>query len=181
MKVIFLDFDGVLNSHQSFNFWHNKRDQQKWENELYEEWQGSLKEYMAQEFCPIALNNMENVIRSAPEVKVVISSTWRLGETVESLRAILAPAKLLSQAVIDVTPRFPGKERGLEIQNWLDRHPEVTDYVIIDDDSDMLDSQKDHFVHTNTLHGFQYGDMMWALKILGEPNEYDLFKGYRKL
>lgn len=35
MKVLFLDFDGVINSHQSANFWHSKRDQKAWENELY--------------------------------------------------------------------------------------------------------------------------------------------------
>ncbi len=167
MRVIFLDFDGVLNSHQSFNFWKNKRDQTKWENEMYSEWQGSLKEYLAMEFDPIALNNVEDLIRSVPDLKIVVSSTWRLGETVESLQKILAPAKLVSAAVIDVTPRFPGKPRGEEIQDWLNRHPDVTDYVIIDDDSDMLESQKDHFVHTSTLHGFQYGDKLWALRILG--------------
>lgn len=172
MRVIFLDFDGVLNSHQSFNFWHHKRDQAKWENELYLEWQGSLKEYMAMEFDPIALNNVEELIREVPDLKVVVSSTWRIGETVESLKKILAPAKLLSAAIIDVTPRFRWRDgdetsRGHEIKDWLDRHPEVTNYVIIDDDSDMLDSQKENFVHTSTLHGFQYGDMLWALRILG--------------
>jgi len=172
MRVIFLDFDGVLNSHQSFNFWHNKRDQAKWENEMYEDWKGSLKEYLAMEFDPIALNNMEDLIRKVPDLKVVVSSTWRLGETVESLQKILAPAKLLSAAVIDVTPRFPGKPRGEEIQDWLNRHPEVTDYVIIDDDSDMLESQKKNFVHTSTLHGFQYGDKLWAMRILGEGNQF---------
>lgn len=177
MRVIFLDFDGVLNSHQSFNFWHNKRDQSKWENELYSEWQGSLKEYLAMEFCPIALNNMEDLIRKVPDLKVVVSSTWRLGETVESLKKILEPAKLLSAAIIDVTPHFrwtKDKEeatRGHEIQDWLDRHPEVTDYVIIDDDSDMLPSQKERFVKTSFMHGFQYGDKLWVLRLFGEGGQ----------
>jgi len=173
MKVLFLDFDGVLNSHQSNNFWHHNRDQDKWENELYKDWQGTLREYIAQEFCPIALNNVQELVRTVPDLKIVVSSTWRLGETVETLKKILAPAKLVSDAVIDVTPAFrwrAGGEttRGHEIQDWLDRHPEVTNYVIIDDDSDMLDSQKDHFVHTSFLHGFQYGDLLWARRILGE-------------
>jgi hypothetical protein len=176
MRVIFLDFDGVLNSHQSFNFWRHKRDQTKWENEMYEDWKGSLKEYLAQEFDPIALNNVEDLIREVPDLKIVVSSTWRLGETVESLKNILSPAKLVSQAVIDVTPRFPGKPRGEEIQDWLNRHPEVTDYVIIDDDSDMLESQKENFVHTSTLHGFQYGDKLWAMRILGINHPLGAYK-----
>lgn len=181
MKVIFLDFDGVLNSHQSFNFWRKNHNTDDWEGRLYLEWKGTLKEYLAQEFDPIALNNVDELVNEFADLKVVVSSTWRLGETVESLQKILAPAKALSAAVIDVTPRFPGKPRGEEIQAWLNEHPEVTNYVIIDDDSDMLDSQKDHFVHTSTLHGFQYGDKLWAMDILGGKhyfgkNEYGSYR-----
>lgn len=167
MKVAFLDFDGVLNSAQSATFWHNKRDQSKWENELYKDWPGTLKEYLSQEFCPIALSNVEELVRRVPDLKIVVSSTWRLGETVESLQLILKPAKLVSDAVIDVTPRIALTPRGNEIQAWLDGHPEVTEFVIIDDDCDML-HLKEHLVHTSSLHGFQYGDMLWALRVLKE-------------
>ena len=31
---------------------------------------------------------------------------------------------------------------------WLKVHPEVSNYVIIDDDDDMLDSQRANFVRT---------------------------------
>lgn len=168
MRVIFLDFDGVLNSYQSADFWHYKRDMKRWEDAMDNDWAGSLKEYLSMEFDPIALNNVEDLIRKVPDLKVVVSSTWRIGETVESLKKILSPAKLISEAVIDITPYFTRKMRGEEIQDWLDRHPEVTDYVIIDDDADMLDSQHSNFVHTSALHGFQYGDKLWALRILGE-------------
>lgn len=166
MRVIFLDFDGVINSHQSATFWHNKRDQEKWENEMYKEWQGSLFEYLAHEFCPIALSNVEELVRRCPDVKVVVSSTWRLGNDVESLKNILSASKLVADTIIDVTPRFPGKPRGEEIKHWLDNHPEIEQYVIIDDDRDMLESQKENFVNTSALHGFQFGDMLMAERIL---------------
>lgn len=171
MKVIFLDFDGVINSHQSATFWHNKRDQSKWENEMYSSWTGTLFEYLAHEFCPIALSNVEELIRRVPDVKIVVSSTWRLGENVESLKKILSGAPLVAGAVISTTPAFRDGPRGNEIKYWLDKHPEVTGYVIIDDDNDMLESQKDNFVNTSSLHGFQYGDMLWALRILGEGQQ----------
>jgi hypothetical protein len=167
MKVIFLDFDGVLNSAQSANFWHNKRDQSKWENEMYEQWKGSLFEYLAFEFCPIAMSNMEELIRRVPEAKVVVSSTWRLNNDVEALKKILQPAKLIVDAIIDITPNIRITPRGNEIQAWLDKHPEVTEFVIIDDDSDML-HLKDRLVHTSNLHGFLYGDMIKAEKMLKE-------------
>lgn len=172
MKVIFLDFDGVINSHQSATFWHNKRDQAKWENEMYSSWQGTLFEYLAHEFCPIALSNVEELFRRVPDLKIVVSSTWRLGNSVEALKKILSGAPLVAAAVIDRTPVLRDGPRGNEIQNWLDSHPEVTEYAIIDDDSDMLDSQQDRFVHTSELHGFQYGDMLHTLRILKEGGNH---------
>lgn len=176
MKVMFLDFDGVLNSHQSAIFWHNKIDQSKWESEMYKSWPGTLREYIAMEFCPIALSNIEELVRRVPDLKIVVSSTWRYGETPDTLRQILSPSKLVGDAIIDITPDFgwrDGKhvERGKEIQDWLKRHPEVTHYVIVDDDNDMLESQKENFVHTSVLHGFQYGDLLWALRVLGEGSQ----------
>lgn len=168
MKVIFLDFDGVLNSLQSFNFWESKREQDDWEKGLQAH-QGSLKEYMAMEFCPICVHNVQRLVQYNPGVKIVISSSWRVGETVETLKNMLKMSKPIADAIIDVTESF-SNIRGEEIQKWLDAHPEVTDYVILDDDQNMLDSQKEHFVNTKFMHGFQYGDLLWARRILGERN-----------
>jgi len=168
MKVIFLDFDGVLNSLQSFKFWADVRDQDDWEKGLQGS-QMSLKEYLAMELCPICVHNVQELVTRTPGVKIVVSSSWRVGETVETLKKMLKMSKPISDAIIDVTESF-SNIRGEEIQKWLDAHPEVTDYVILDDDQDMLDSQKDHFVKTTFMHGFQYGDLLWAQRILGEKN-----------
>ena len=43
--------------------------------------------------------------------------------------------------------------RGTEIQEWLDEHPEVEDYVILDDDSDMMDHQFAKFHHCDPWFG----------------------------
>ncbi len=169
MKIIFLDFDGVLNSLQSFKYWDKKRNQQDWEKDLRDA-QVSLLEYMADEFCPICVNNVEELIIRTPGVKIVVSSSWRVGRTIEDLKQILKFSPTIGDAIIDVTESLHSK-RGNEIQKWLDEHPEVTDYVILDDDSDMLDSQQKNFVKTAFMHGFQYGDMLWALRVLGEGNQ----------
>jgi hypothetical protein len=167
MRVVFLDFDGVLNSAQSAGFWHSRRDQAQWENNMYRDWAGTLKEYIAMEFCPIALSNVEELMRRVPDLKIVVSSSWRVGETIESLQKILSPSKLICERIIGVTESF-SKTRGDEIEKWLTEHPEVIDYVILDDDRDMLYSQRNNFINTSPLHGFLYGDMLQALRILGE-------------
>ena len=43
--------------------------------------------------------------------------------------------------------------RGEEIQDWLDKHPDVTDYAILDDDSDMTEEQFDKFHHCDPWFG----------------------------
>lgn len=150
MKVLFLDIDGVLNSHQSRHFWHNKRDQSKWENEMYESWKGTLFEYLAQEFCPIAISNLEHIMREVPDLNIVVSSTWRKGNDVEALKKIFQPFKLISQAIIDRTPVDPDHgPRGVEIQQWLDKTVGIDlKFVIVDDDGDM-EHLMDHLVQTD--------------------------------
>jgi hypothetical protein len=43
--------------------------------------------------------------------------------------------------------------RGDEIQDWLNNHPEVEDYAILDDDSDMLPEQFAKFHHSDPWFG----------------------------
>jgi len=73
--------------------------------------------------------------------EVVLSSSWRYHpdgvKTVEK-----ACVKLL-----DTTPKLYGT-RGEEIQAWLDEHPEVEKYAILDDDTDMLEDQLANFFNT---------------------------------
>lgn len=72
---------------------------------------------------------------------VVLSSTWRMyPNTREIVRHEICE-------YIDVTKDMQGgakwgvTPRGVEIQEWLDRHPEVERYAILDDNSDMLPGQ----------------------------------------
>ena len=59
-----------------------------------------------------------------------------------------------------------GKCRGYEIKEWLDKHTDIMNYVIIDDDSDMLKEQKKHFIRTSELTGLTSKLTEKAIKIL---------------
>ena len=150
---------------QSRIFWENIKDQAAFEEQMKTS-SGGILEQIAMEFCPIALSNMEELIRRTPDLKIVISSSWRAARTVEELKELFK-SKIISNAIIDKTDSF-SNTRGEEIQKWLNEHPKVTSYVIVDDDRNMLESQKDNFVNTTNLHGFQYGDLLWAERILGK-------------
>lgn len=48
--------------------------------------------------------------------------------------------------------------RGDEIKKWLGRH-DVEKYIILDDDSDMLEEQLPFFINTDTHNGIRFEDM----------------------
>jgi hypothetical protein len=151
---------------QSRVFWENIKDQATFEEQMKTS-SGGILEQIAMEFCPICLSNMEELIRRTPDLKIVVSSSWRVSRSVEELKDLFK-SKIISSIMIDKTESF-SNTRGEEIQRWLDEHPEVTQYVIVDDDSTMTERQKENFVKTSPLHGFQYGDMLWAERILRRP------------
>lgn len=115
MKILFLDIDGVLNCRSGY-----QRDKPK------------RMQYMTAE-CVEALNY---IVREVSDLKIVISSSWRFAFPMQEIIAMLGEA---GNAVIDNTPRtrLSDDVRGNEIQAWLDAHPEVENFVILDDNSDM--------------------------------------------
>lgn len=128
MKAIFLDIDGVLN--------------------VYCE---SRDEYGCV-FHDHLVDNLRWVIDQTG-AKIVISSTWRLSG--EKAIMDMWDFRNLPGEVIGITPNLTyGRgfsdhtPRGVEIQQWLDEHPDVTNYVILDDDSDMLEHQMKNFICT---------------------------------
>lgn len=143
--IIFLDFDGVLNSLRSTLAYRNAR-----------------------EFDDVSVALMGR-LAVATEAGVVVSSAWRIGRTLEELRATLARngGEQLAARLIGMTPRN-GPQRGDEIAEWLATHPGWHDgrYVIVDDDADMLDSQLDRFVQTRHRDGFGVPEYLAALRVL---------------
>lgn len=142
MKVIFLDIDNVLNvmpqGHDEY---------------------GAI-------FHPEFVNNLRYIVNNT-KAFIVISSSWRhVG--LKQIRDMWA-SRSLPGNVIDITgERLDldcfSKQRGTEIQEWLDKHPEVTSYVILNDDADMLESQWDKFVMcSQNEHHPDYVDIGYGL------------------
>lgn len=135
MKTIFLDIDGVLNVDYG--------DKDQFGHIFREEYVQNLKE-----------------IIEKTGAKIVISSTWK-DKGIERMLALWKERNLPGE-IIDVTPDcvdvceatnivyYDQVKRGHEIKLWLDRHPEVTQYAILDDIQDFLDEQQDYFVNCST-------------------------------
>lgn len=142
MKVIFLDFDGVITTLKS-----------KWR--LDDE-----KMSLVKEIC------------DKTGAKIVISSSWRIKDVETTLKHAFGKDYddshylLNSSMVVGITERPAHTFRGTDIQKYLDTHPEIKNYVILDDDTDMLDSQKEHFINTDTYLGISKEDVKQAIEIL---------------
>ena len=169
MKIIFLDIDGVLNTPLSCIA------------------SGNVMAYL----CPTLTNSITKLCEETGS-KVVISSTWRIYHTYLTMHDVLIPYGLSKYMVCpDSSDRMTlreygensmwrtekglGKTRGQEIQSWIDEH-EPENYVILDDDSDMLYSQHDHFVKIDGYVGITFKDWEKARNIL-DP-EYKVESSY---
>jgi len=163
MKVLFLDVDGVLNSTRSVIASAYKIKQYGIDNpdDPY---------FMKHTRCtidPISVDLVNRVCKLG-DIKIVISSTHRkhIPDGPNKLTEMKEYFKYLgldSERIVGWTEVFWGNstehfghQRGFEIQMWIDAHPEITHYVILDDDSDMLDSQKGWLVRTNNEIGVSW-------------------------
>lgn len=140
MKILFLDFDGVLNNFTDRNF--------------------------GEKLSASACHNLNSLLDRVPDLKIVISSAWRIWG-VEYVKQVLTKNGVDSSRVIDRTGSENGK-RGYQIQCWLDRNPGVTNMVIIDDESDM-ENLMDKLVKTSSFIGLTSKEVSQAIEVLKKP------------
>ena len=103
------------------------------------------------------------------EAKIVISSTWRRCYDLKLLKTLLWRTGLSSNHILDVIPLINETDsiRGDAIDNWLrNTNHTIANYAIIDDDSDMLDEQKDNFVKINGQAGITRANCQKVIEIL---------------
>lgn len=149
-RIIFLDFDGVLNTeyYQGLLQFQGKQ------------WQDQYGAF----FDPKAVRQLKRII-DATGADIVVESSWKyLGlEAMQELwRVRNLPCK-----IIDITPAIVGCSKGEEIVAWLSNHAtQANRYVIIDDEYVVLDSQIPYFIWTNPYEGLTEDQANRAILIL---------------
>jgi hypothetical protein len=169
MKIIFLDFDGVLNSDIYFN-----------SSVFKTETRGMSQEEIMlvahrTHIDPIALQLLNKLVETSGAT-VVVSSSWRIGYTVEELNVMLKGCGATFE-IVAATPRYPDyieigwgrvpTPRGDEIQGYLNSLNEKPESFVILDDIDNMAHLKEFLVLTDGEFGLTSRDVEKALKILG--------------
>ncbi len=161
-RIVFLDIDGVLNSHAYLA--RLRREGRPIPSIL--------------DIDPEAVRVLNRLVTEGG-CDVVVSSTQRHGKHRKELQARLDEKGFVGR-VVGRTPEWLRKteggiyaaaERGQEIQAWLDKAPDygldVGAFVILDDDADMA-HLKSRLVKTSMDKGLEWHHVEEALGLLHE-------------
>ncbi len=156
-KVLFFDVDGVMNSTRSAiglrGVGHFPREAVK---DHHQRNDAALLRSLAM-WDPVALGILQRIIEET-QCKIVVSSVWRMGVTVEDFNHLFL-AHDLPPVIIGKTAVTDAGFRGREVRMWLAQYRErfgIKDYLILDDDSYFFKYQKGRFVKINGEVGLDY-------------------------
>lgn len=168
MKVIFLDIDGVINSERSFLASHHRLDTCASDDDGGVGAPYSIR-LSKMTVDPIACGLINRILRRV-DAYIVLSSTHRKHfDGMDGVELYLSQLGLDGARCVGVTPVLH-KQRGEEIKHWLNERPYITHYAIVDDNTDMLSEQAEHFVQIDSAVGFSASDYQRVSEVLGEPD-----------
>ncbi len=166
-----LDMDGVVN-HWA---WWDRRPKESEPPPLGATVEQKRHRYAMRQIDPLAVERLNTVVERTG-CNVVLSSTWRLGETGLSDTQWQLKLRGARFDLLDRTPNLDsrsagglwiGARRGYEIKAWLDDHPGVERFAIVDDDSDM-GPLIDRLVKTSMERGILDEHVERLVAMLGE-------------
>ena len=136
-KIVFLDIDGVLNSH---NFYCAR---QSFPNKMFNSSDDRVKSFELREIDLVPLGLLYQLVIETGS-KIVITSTWRLGRNPLYFRLLFYRKGIgfPEHTIIGKTDTLHAHTRGHEIEKWISDNNFTGRYVILDDDSDFLNYQK---------------------------------------
>jgi len=159
MKIIFLDFDGVLNSEAYSDFCKDVLGYDNGYGGFFQIEDDITREVV--KFDPLTLRILQYILDET-DAKIVISSTWRELHPLHRIKEMLALYGIDPDRVIGVTASN-GRQafRGDEVNLFLRAYDS---YVILDDGTDFYPDQTR--VQTNPDIGLTWNDADAAIRHL---------------
>ncbi len=139
-RIVFLDYDGVVNT----PMWNDKGTKCTYNFPQ----DNKVNNFQAVQWLSEACQKFH--------YDIVVTSTWRWDKNYKE--CLINGGLREGIEILGRTPELRDQPRGAEIKKYIEDHPEIKYYVIIDDDADMLPEQIGHFINTDTLVGFTLND-----------------------
>lgn len=106
------------------------------------------------------------MVLSRTSARIVMSSDWRVGRTLERIGEELNAAGIAAP-VLGKTPELGGP-RWREIEAWIVEHAVARDKVVIVDDGFSMGPLDDRFVRVSPLTGLDDGACARIVTLFGE-------------
>lgn len=153
MKVVFLDFDGVLNSAEFM-----RRDPGPFDR-----------------LDPLAVARLGSIVARSG-ARIVVTSSWRLSRSMRTIEGLLA-AHGFSEGIESCTPDLSGAifmadwslTRSTEILTWLSCAPVPVERFVVLDDGDLEDLTP-HQVRTTFERGLLDEHVEQAIAMLADDS-----------
>lgn len=160
-RLLFLDFDGVLNNTPWAVSEARRVMRATAKLKPGADWRSVRA---AGDFDPANMARLADLVRYVRGLEVVVSSSWRKGNTLAQLRHLLRAA-VPARRVMGATGTDPTRERHREIRTWLDVHECAEErYLALDDDSfDMLPLGA-NFLHVDRNTGLTAAHVVAAVQ-----------------
>ena len=163
MNVLFLDYDGVVNTPM---------------------WQLSSKGEMRCSYN-FPRDNKVNNFQACQWVSefcekhnycIVVTSTWRLNDNY--IDCLKNGGLRNCVNVIGRTPYIPnGNKREAEIREYLNSHQDIENYIIIDDENDIIGGLKNHLISCDPNVGFGMTKFFETERLHEKINNEVVFSG----
>lgn len=166
-KIIFLDFDGVLltigDTKLQIDFDGLTRS-------------NYLDTVVFTKECVCNLNDLLN----ATQAKIVMSTSWADHQNISVIGSCLERNNIDPTNIFEYdlgidgdwkTPRKLTSHRYHEIKWWMNDHPEIKKWAVLDDDPSVRHLEQTHVVKTNPEIGLGSSDLIKAIKILNEEEK----------
>ena len=163
MKVIFLDNDGVI---CLANNWGSRFKKTRAYSNPNPGGERTIPvEFRFDNFDTTAIKVLNEILKETG-AEIVVSSDWRHHATLEELgeyylsqgiiKAPISVTSVTSDINLELWKVLRHRadlelERSIEILDWLDKHPEVTNWVAVDDLNMSVKYLSDRFTHKDGL------------------------------
>ena len=146
--ILFLDFDLVLNN----TFWADRPEHPSIQEVFAAQrgGQGITAEFLSKLFDPYNALVLKLILENRPEIKVILSTSWRSQVPLEVIRKMFQIQNIPWQVIGQTLSGLVDTDRAKEILSWIVSSAMESDLYIILDDLELKLPESDRILHIKT-------------------------------